>query len=233
MVLLSVRRRDDPQPDEAGENEVAFVQVFTRRMRSLDFATRMSDGRYCVCMPHTDVSGAESAAARLSQEIGESRVIVGIAEYDAGRDVTSLIERAFASIVSSPVPPAPVDFASGPDQTRLDGPASAEEVAATETAALEDDVVAPETVITNDDTADAEALPGKREDYPSLVARVRAEESGQIELSPSESRRDVKNRLRRAAKRAGVVLQLRDGDGAVYFQRLSRLGGAAADERVA
>jgi hypothetical protein len=226
-----VRRRDN-QRDEAGENEVAFVQVFARRMRSLDFATSMGDGRYCVCMPHTDISGAESAAARLSQEIGESRVVVGIAEYDAGKDVTSLIERAFASAVPSAVPAAAGNFAPEPAQTGWDGQASVAEVDVAETARPDADEMAPEAVASRQVPTNAEALPVKREDYPSLVARVRAEESGQIDLSPSQSRRDVKNRLRRAAKRAGVVLQLRDGDGAVYFQRVSR-GGAAADESVA
>jgi GGDEF domain-containing protein len=192
MTLLSVRRAEG-QPAEGDASELDYVQVFARGLRNLDFATRLSSGRYCVCMPHTDGAGAEAAALRLIGESGETSVLIGIAEYDGSqRDVSAFIEQAFA-VTSAHRQAAP-------------GPWAADDI-----------TVAPAAPAT---------LPA------NLFERVRAEESGHVELAPDQTRRDVRTKLRRAARKAGVALQLEDSQNGIYFQRLPA-NGPDAGEHVA
>jgi GGDEF domain-containing protein len=211
LAVLSVRRADEPQPG-SGETEVDFVQVFTRRMRSVDFATRISSGVYCVCMPHTDAAGAHAAAARLSDEIGAERVTMGMAEYDEDvKDVGSLVERALESRITLFEDPGATIHAGGePVESPQAAEPSSVEVARSNGFYSEEP--APSTPQALNDAPEKSTAAG-------LLERIRSEDSGSVDVGPEETRREVRSRLRRAAKRAGVVLQLSDVEGAVHFKR--------------
>jgi GGDEF domain-containing protein len=58
-----------------------------------------------------------------------------------------------------------------------------------------------------------------RADFRDIVERVRLQQAGSVPVGRDETVRGVKTRLRRAAKRSGVSLQLSERDGVVYFQR--------------
>ena len=101
ITVLAVERLDVPRSGDPASHseqpELDFVQMLTHGLRALDFATKVSDGRYCMCLPHTEKSGAQAIAVRLAKEVGRARIAVGVSEYDASeKEARSVIERAFA-----------------------------------------------------------------------------------------------------------------------------------------
>jgi GGDEF domain-containing protein len=109
LAVIAVRRLAGAGVDARTQTEVDFVKVFTRNVRSLDLAAKLGDQDYCICLPHTDKSGAEAVATRLLAEVGDGQVIVGVAEFDPQeKEGDVLIERAFShAMPSSSFTPAP------------------------------------------------------------------------------------------------------------------------------
>ena len=60
--------------------------------------------------------------------------------------------------------------------------------------------------------------------YEDFVRQVEAGNAGELELQPGETMRGVKVRLRRAATRVGVELQIWDANNKVYFTKGARRG---------
>ncbi len=101
MSVLGLKRVDTRDADgaSAGETELDFVQAFSRNLRALDLATRVGQGQYCVCLPHTDKTGGDSVASRLINGFGGGRIAISVVEYAAedGAVGDRLMERAMAS----------------------------------------------------------------------------------------------------------------------------------------
>ena len=60
--------------------------------------------------------------------------------------------------------------------------------------------------------------------YEEFVHQVESGDAGELELQPGETMRGVKVRLRRAASRLGVELQIWDANSKVYFTKGVRRG---------
>jgi GGDEF domain-containing protein len=97
MAVLFVKVQDADQPDRAWtqDDEMDFVQMFGRTLRSVDLAARINEREYAVCLPHTDEEGADSAADRmLKNSTGYSvSAFMALCPRD-GIDYESLVERA-------------------------------------------------------------------------------------------------------------------------------------------
>jgi hypothetical protein len=68
------------------------------------------------------------------------------------------------------------------------------------------------------------AVREQQQRYDEFVRRVDQTDVGDLELDPNENVRSIKVRLRRAASRLGIDLDIWDANGHVYFRRVTRRG---------
>jgi GGDEF domain-containing protein len=105
MALMFVKVHDSTDPDKtwAQEDEIDFVQMFGRTLRSVDLAARITEREYAVCLPHTTEEGADTAASRLLNNSGAYKVeaLMSFCPRD-GIDYDALVGRAMPYTPSAP-----------------------------------------------------------------------------------------------------------------------------------
>ncbi|HLG10822.1 MAG TPA: diguanylate cyclase [Dehalococcoidia bacterium] len=97
MAVMFVKVQDASQPDKVWtqEDEMDFVQMFGRTLRSVDLAARIHEREYAICLPHTTEEGADTAASRLLKNSGAYTVHAFMAFCPRdGIDYESLVDRA-------------------------------------------------------------------------------------------------------------------------------------------
>jgi GGDEF domain-containing protein len=119
MAIMFVRVQDslDPNKTWTHEDEIDFVQMFGRTLRSVDLAARISEREYAVCLPHTTEEGADTAAGRLLNNSGAYQIetLMAFCPRD-GVDYETLIDRAAPY---TPAAPRPHDTGSVPESLQL------------------------------------------------------------------------------------------------------------------
>ncbi|HEY7465098.1 MAG TPA: diguanylate cyclase [Dehalococcoidia bacterium] len=105
MALMFVKVHDSSDADKTWtqEDEIDFVQMFGRTLRSVDLAARINEREYAVCLPHTTEEGADTAAGRLLNNSGayQLETLMAFCPRD-GIDYETLIDRATPYTPSAP-----------------------------------------------------------------------------------------------------------------------------------
>ncbi len=107
MAVMFVKVQDATEPDKvwSQQDEMDFVQMFGRTLRSVDLAARINEREYAVCLPHTTEAGADTAAGRLLKNSGAYSVTAFMALCPRdGIDYETLVDRA--QIYTLPAPSA-------------------------------------------------------------------------------------------------------------------------------
>ena len=97
MAVMFVKVHDDSHPDKAWtqEDEMDFVQMFGRTLRSVDLAARINEREYAICLPHTTEEGADTAAGRLLKNSSAYSVSAHMALCPRdGLEYETLVDRA-------------------------------------------------------------------------------------------------------------------------------------------
>lgn len=98
MALLRVGaplNSTNRDPWGSSDREWQLAQAVSRRLRAVDIAARIAGLEFIICLPHTDLKGAEVAAKRLHEDLKGWSLSVAIATYpEDGEDVRGLIDTA-------------------------------------------------------------------------------------------------------------------------------------------
>jgi GGDEF domain-containing protein len=95
VLFIKVHDTDQPNKEWTQEDEMDFVQVFARTLRSVDLAARINEREYAVCLPHTTEEGADTAAGRFLKNTHAYSVTAHMAFCPRdGLDYESLVDRA-------------------------------------------------------------------------------------------------------------------------------------------
>jgi GGDEF domain-containing protein len=95
VVVLKTRSVDGRPDRSAAELEEHVARTVSRCLRSVDFATRLAELEFAVCLPRSDESGAEAAVKQLISELGQWHLVAGFAVCPRdGEDGELLMERA-------------------------------------------------------------------------------------------------------------------------------------------
>ena len=95
LIFIKVQAAQEPERPWTQDDEIDFVQMFARTLRSVDLAARINEGEYAVCLPQTSAEGAAVAVARLLEDTGGYAVSAFMAHCPGdGMDYESLAERA-------------------------------------------------------------------------------------------------------------------------------------------
>jgi GGDEF domain-containing protein len=175
MALVRLSAAGGAQGDTWGsEREWQLAQEVSKHLRAVDISTRSGPLEFLVCLPHTDLRGAQKAARRLLADLEGWSMRASFATHPQdGDEADALTEAAL---------------------TR-DGAAS-------------EDI--PET---------AEAVEAPRaQSYAEIIENLAPGEASEVAVEAPDTAKLVKQRLRRAAKRAGVALTVWDDDGRVCFR---------------
>ena len=95
VVIIKVQDSNPPKRVWRQEDEMDFVQMFARTLRSVDLAARINEREYAVCLPQTTEEGAAIAATRLLKNSGSYHVTAFMALCPRdGTDYETLVRRA-------------------------------------------------------------------------------------------------------------------------------------------
>lgn len=87
-------------------SRVQLAQTVNHMVRSVDIAASLDEFEYGICLPHAEAGGAGTTLARLTSELSEHHVTLGLALYpDHGLEGEALIEHARAQIRGGGTPP--------------------------------------------------------------------------------------------------------------------------------
>jgi GGDEF domain-containing protein len=172
MALVRLSASGTKGDTWGSEREWQLGQEVARHMRAVDISTRSGPLEFLVCLPHTDLRGAQRAARRLLTDLEGWSLRASFATHARdGDDADTLIE-----------------------------------------AALTREGLAREEIPDVAESAESPAI-----GYLGLIERLAPGESSHLPVAAPDTAKLVKQRLRRAAKRAGVTLRLWDEDGCVCF----------------